>query len=250
MKIPCPNCNQRLDIPEELAGQIIECPICNGSITIPTSDQPASEQSEANIDKKTEIPSLQSRSKPKPSPKPSHSSKIKKINPVSRMINERSDDGALHDFLPDKLMIGIPTAITIISLLISIMAGGIPGLVLNILSLIVITFINAFLFIKTANWVCGRYIHQNPAISTVFFTSSISGLLGSLIGMAGISDGGLTYLISLFAIQTYIFELRLKEGYIEALKIAVLMFILNIIISIGLGCILGIFAVGTVASQM
>ena len=47
MKIPCPNCNQRLDIPEELAGQIIECPICNGSITIPTSDQPASEQNEA-----------------------------------------------------------------------------------------------------------------------------------------------------------------------------------------------------------
>ena len=166
------------------------------------------------------------------------------------MINERSDDGALHDFLPDKLMIGIPIAITIISLLISIMAGGIPGLVLNILSLIVFTFINAFLFIKTTNWVCGRYIHQNSAISTVFFTSSISGLLGALIGMAGISDGGLTYLISLFAIQTYIFELRLKEGYIEALKIAVLMFILNIIISIGLGCILGIFAVGTVASQM
>ena len=92
MKIPCPNCNQRLDIPEELAGQIIECPICNGSITIPTSDQPASEQNEANFGKKTEIPSLQSRSKPKPSPKPSHSSNIKKINPVSKMINESSEE--------------------------------------------------------------------------------------------------------------------------------------------------------------
>ena len=25
MKIPCPNCNQRLDIPEELFGQTIKC---------------------------------------------------------------------------------------------------------------------------------------------------------------------------------------------------------------------------------
>ena len=35
MKIPCPNCNQRLDIPEELAGQNIECPACNEKVNIP-----------------------------------------------------------------------------------------------------------------------------------------------------------------------------------------------------------------------
>ena len=31
MKIPCTNCNQHLEIPEELAGQTIECPACNAS---------------------------------------------------------------------------------------------------------------------------------------------------------------------------------------------------------------------------
>ena len=35
MKIPCSNCNQRLEIPAELAGQTIECPACNASLTVP-----------------------------------------------------------------------------------------------------------------------------------------------------------------------------------------------------------------------
>ncbi len=35
MKIPCSNCNQRLDIPEELTGQTIECPACSTSIVVP-----------------------------------------------------------------------------------------------------------------------------------------------------------------------------------------------------------------------
>ena len=51
MKIPCPNCNQRLDIPEELSGQTIECPACNSSIIIPDSDTLAPEQNNADTDK-------------------------------------------------------------------------------------------------------------------------------------------------------------------------------------------------------
>ena len=35
MKTPCTSCNQRLDIPEELAGHTIECPACNASLTVP-----------------------------------------------------------------------------------------------------------------------------------------------------------------------------------------------------------------------
>jgi hypothetical protein len=35
MKIPCTHCNQSLDIPEELAGQTIECPACNASFDVP-----------------------------------------------------------------------------------------------------------------------------------------------------------------------------------------------------------------------
>jgi hypothetical protein len=35
MKIPCSSCNQRLEIPEELAGQTIECPACKGCLAVP-----------------------------------------------------------------------------------------------------------------------------------------------------------------------------------------------------------------------
>ena len=40
MKIPCSSCNQRLEIPEELAGQTIECPACNASLTVPSIAAP------------------------------------------------------------------------------------------------------------------------------------------------------------------------------------------------------------------
>jgi ankyrin repeat protein len=40
MKIPCSNCNQRLEIPEELAGQTIECPACKASLAVPTMAAP------------------------------------------------------------------------------------------------------------------------------------------------------------------------------------------------------------------
>jgi len=38
MKIPCSNCDQRLEIPEELAGQTIECPSCKASLNVPSLD--------------------------------------------------------------------------------------------------------------------------------------------------------------------------------------------------------------------
>ena len=40
MKIPCSNCNQRLEIPEELAGQTIECPACKASLAVPSLAAP------------------------------------------------------------------------------------------------------------------------------------------------------------------------------------------------------------------
>ena len=45
MKIPCSSCNQRLEIPDQLAGQTIECPACKArfpvqSIEAPTPDPP------------------------------------------------------------------------------------------------------------------------------------------------------------------------------------------------------------------
>jgi len=103
MKTSCSNCDQRLDIPEELSGQTIECPACSGSITLPTSDLSAPEQNETDIDRTTEIPNLKSKIKSKPSPKPSRSPKIKKIKPVSRMINESvKEDRSLYKVLFKK----------------------------------------------------------------------------------------------------------------------------------------------------
>ena len=40
MKIPCSSCNQRLEIPDELAGQTIECPACNASLVVPSLATP------------------------------------------------------------------------------------------------------------------------------------------------------------------------------------------------------------------
>jgi ankyrin repeat protein len=40
MKIPCSSCNQRLEIPEELAGQTIECPACNATLAVPAMAAP------------------------------------------------------------------------------------------------------------------------------------------------------------------------------------------------------------------
>ena len=40
MKTPCSNCNQRLEIPEELAGQTIDCPACNATLAVPALETP------------------------------------------------------------------------------------------------------------------------------------------------------------------------------------------------------------------
>ena len=72
MKIPCSNCNQRLEIPEELAGQTIECPECKASLAVPTlkPNQPPTPQvqipqSQENLERKAET-SRKSPSKKKP----------------------------------------------------------------------------------------------------------------------------------------------------------------------------------------
>ena len=46
MKIPCSSCNQRLEIPEELAGQTIECPACKASLAVPAIEAPPSATSQ------------------------------------------------------------------------------------------------------------------------------------------------------------------------------------------------------------
>ena len=47
MKTPCSNYNQRLEIPEELSGQTIECPACKASLVVPPLTPPPSETPQA-----------------------------------------------------------------------------------------------------------------------------------------------------------------------------------------------------------
>jgi len=57
MKILCINCNQRLEIPEELAGQTIECPACNARLDVPSpeSSPPSSPQVLNNLTANSKI---------------------------------------------------------------------------------------------------------------------------------------------------------------------------------------------------
>ena len=46
MKIPCPNCNQSLEIPDDLKGQTIECPACNTNLIVPMTEKQTDEDSD------------------------------------------------------------------------------------------------------------------------------------------------------------------------------------------------------------
>jgi DNA-directed RNA polymerase subunit RPC12/RpoP/membrane protein YdbS with pleckstrin-like domain len=40
IEFKCPHCEQSLDVPEELLGQAVECPSCNGTIQLPEPQSP------------------------------------------------------------------------------------------------------------------------------------------------------------------------------------------------------------------
>ena len=70
MKIQCPSCDQRLEIPEELAGQTIECPACNTSLTAPALAAPTPPPPIAPTQNKRKAPQATSGKKTKsPFPK-------------------------------------------------------------------------------------------------------------------------------------------------------------------------------------
>ena len=53
MKIPCSSCNQRLEVPEELAGQTIECPACKVKLTVPSLATPTAAPTPGSASQKT-----------------------------------------------------------------------------------------------------------------------------------------------------------------------------------------------------
>ena len=60
MKMNCPNCDQHLDIPDELAGQTIDCPACgeNFAVENAASEAPESGQSKLKFAQSPKKPGL------------------------------------------------------------------------------------------------------------------------------------------------------------------------------------------------
>ena len=60
MKMNCPNCDQHLDIPDDLAGQTIDCPACgeNFAVENATSEAPESGQSKLKFAQSPKNPGL------------------------------------------------------------------------------------------------------------------------------------------------------------------------------------------------
>ena len=63
----CPHCEQSLEIPEELLGQTVECPSCNGAIEL---SKPEPKPDPAPTPKPTPVPAPEPEREPEPAPPP------------------------------------------------------------------------------------------------------------------------------------------------------------------------------------
>ena len=86
MKMNCPNCDQHLDIPDELAGQTIDCPACgeNFAVENAASEAPESGQSKLKI--------AQSPIKPGLSKKQISQQQSRQAGPSEDVLRGLSDD--------------------------------------------------------------------------------------------------------------------------------------------------------------
>jgi|TARA_B100000530_G_C15867571_1_gene452020 hypothetical protein len=254
MKTRCQYCNQKLEIPEELIGSKIECPACNKDIEIRESltsnDENDLSKTDLKNDQKISLGSTKSH-KGKDFKKTSNPTRHKIINnPTGRLIKNDLSDGFLNDFIPENMMIWISVLLLIISSLLSYLQMGVPGLFLSFISTLVFVFLNTVFFIRITNWLCGRYVNQYAAFSTIIFTAAISSIPNELINLAGIQTGSFLYVIFILLIQSVIFDLRLKEGLGKSFGIAFFIFLLNIAIAFCLGCILSAVAIGIYAPRI
>ena len=86
MKMNCPNCDQHLDIPDELAGQTIDCPACveNFAVENVASEAPESGQSKLKF--------AQSRKKPGLSKKQISQQQSQQAGPLEDVLRGLSED--------------------------------------------------------------------------------------------------------------------------------------------------------------
>lgn len=254
MKTKCQNCNQKLEIPEELIGSKIECPACNNDIEITenltSNDENDLSKTDLKNDQKISLSSTKFDKGTKF--KKTSNPKIHKIinNPTGRLIKNDLDDGFLNDFIPENMMIWISVGLLSISLLLAYLYLGVPGLFIGFISTLVFVFLNTVMFIKVTNWLCGRYVNQSSAFSTIIFSSAISSIPNGLFTLAGFQTGHWIYIIISLVTQLIIFELRLKEGFGKSFGIAFFIFIFNCLINFCLGCILGAVATGIYAPRI
>ncbi len=111
MKIPCSNCNQKLEIPEELAGQTIECPACNTSLLVPASEAPPAGSS----------PTIRL-SSPKDSPRPPRPKPTPGVGELSA-LKSYTDDIARHGSGSEKSLMFVRSLIGGAILIVLILIG-------------------------------------------------------------------------------------------------------------------------------
>ena len=111
MKIPCSNCNQKLEIPEELAGQTIECPACNTSLLVPRPEAPAPGSS----------PTIRL-SSPKDSPRPPRPKPTPGVGELSA-LKSYTDDIARHGSGSEKSLMFVRSLIGGAILIVLILIG-------------------------------------------------------------------------------------------------------------------------------
>ncbi|MDP7269673.1 MAG: hypothetical protein QF408_16100, partial [Pirellulales bacterium] len=81
----------------------------------------------------------------------------------------------------------------------------------------------------------------SAALLTVFFSNSIAGLVGGIIGLI-VGDISSIFIVILLITNAIIFELRLREGFGKAMLISLIIFVIDLLIAL-LFCGV-IFAVG------
>ena len=210
MKIPCSSCNQRLEIPEELAGQTIECPACNASLAVPAVEAPPAVAPQV----RDAIPSERiTRTHDVTPPK-------KKTKKVSYSSNDNSVS-TLNNFLPEKVLISLGAIGLIADDLFKSLFSGRSMMIdiQSIVGLLLLCLICAHLFRLGSDKVCGIAIDLRGAFVTTLFCIGISSFIHDLVGLV-IYSKFYVYVIIIAIVMAYVINLRLQQGMKAAINIS------------------------------
>lgn len=68
MNLVCPNCQKMLTVPEEFAGQLMKCPLCSGTFTVPGLPDSSAPPSPSALESESEVYALRHEPPSPPSP--------------------------------------------------------------------------------------------------------------------------------------------------------------------------------------